>query len=66
MGRGRFPSPEAAPDSAGRCVSEYVSPDEVAVSVSSPQYPKPKSAAGLMSCPTHESPGQVNGQNAFL
>lgn len=59
VGRGRFPSPAAALDSAGRCVFECVSPDEAAGSVSSPRHPKPTSAAGLTSCPTHESPGDI-------
>lgn len=56
VGRGRFPSPAAAPDSAGRCGTVCVSPGEAAGSASSPQHPKPTSAAGLKSCPTHESP----------
>lgn len=58
VGRGRFPSPVAALDSVGRCVSECVSPDEAAGSASPPQHPKLMSAAGLMSCPIHESPGE--------
>lgn len=61
VGLGRFPSPAAVLDSVGRCVSECVSPDEAAGSVSSPQHPKLTSAAGLTSCPIHESPGE-NGK----
>lgn len=56
VGLGRFPSPAAAPDSAERCASVFVSPGEAAGSVNSPQIPKPTSAAVLTSCPTHGSP----------
>lgn len=57
MGPGRRPSPAAALDSAGRCVIESVPRGEDAGTASSPQPPKPVSVAGLMSCPTHGSPG---------
>lgn len=58
VGRERFPSQAEALDSAGRCVTEYVSPAEPAGSVDSPQHPRPTSGAVLMSCPVHESPGE--------
>lgn len=57
VGQGRCLSQAAALDSAGRCVTVCVSPDEAAVNVSSPQSPKLMSAAGPTSCPTHESSG---------
>lgn len=53
----RRPSPAAALGSAGRCAIESAPQGEDAETVGSPQHPKPVSATGLMSCPTHESPG---------
>lgn len=53
----RRPSPAAAPGSVGRCAIESAPQGEDAETVSSPQHPKPTSATGLTSCPTHESPG---------
>lgn len=54
----RRPSPAAALGSAGRCAIESAPPGEDAETASSPLHPKPASAAGPMSCPTHEPPGQ--------
>lgn len=53
----RHLSPAAALGSVGRCAIESAPQGEDAATVSSPQHPKPVSATGLMSCPTHESPG---------
>lgn len=53
----RRPSPAKALGSVGRCAIESAPQAEDAETVSFLQHPKPVSAAGLMSCPTHESPG---------
>lgn len=58
VGPGSFLSLAAAPDSAEGCGSVCASPNGAAGSVNSPQLPKPVSAAGLKSCPTHGSPGE--------
>lgn len=66
MGPGRRPSPAAALDSAGGFVIESAPRGEDAGTASSPQPPKPVSAAGLMSCPTHGSPGHPSWQMIIL
>lgn len=50
-------SPAAALGSVGRYEIESAHRGEGAEIVGSPQHPKPASVTGLMSCPTHESPG---------
>lgn len=56
MDPGSFLSQAATPDSAGQCGSVCASPNEAAGSVNTPRPPKLRSAAVLLSCPTHESP----------
>lgn len=53
----RRPSPAKALGSVGRCAIESAPRAEDAEIASFLQRPEPVSAAGLMSCPTHESPG---------
>lgn len=66
MGQGRRPSPAAALDSAGGCAIESAPRGEDAGTASSPPPPKPASAAGLMSCPAHGSPGHPGWHVSIL
>lgn len=64
VGPGSFLSPAAAPDSAGQCGSVCASPNGAAESVNTPRPPELRSAAVLLSCPTHESPGKRHKRNS--